>query len=165
MTAAASLVLMGCSLPIVTPAPTAAAGAYVATIGAMQTSAVQTAGAQGIGATATPPPPATLLPVPTGAPDSPLVNNDTLCWRGPGPTYEVISALKQGTAVSLLGRGVISGWFVIRNPIYGDPCWVQANYLQIPASVNVSVLPLYNPPWTPTPTSAFTATPGATSTP
>jgi hypothetical protein len=168
--AAAALALFGCSLQVATPIPTVGPALYVATVGALQTRAVETAGAQGFGVTDTPAPTNTLLPLPSGAPESPLVTSDTLCWRGPGPQYEVISSVKQGTAVSLLGRGVIAGWFVIRNPIYGDPCWIQANVLQIPSSVDVSALPVYNPPWTPTvtppPTSAVTGTPPSpTSTP
>ncbi len=164
MIALAAMALAGCNLALSTPVPTPGADAYVATIGARQTSAVQTAGAQGFGATATSTPPGTPLPLPSGAPPSPMVTNDTLCWRGPGPQYEVISSVKQGTMVSLLGQGVISGWFIIRNPIYGDPCWLQASNLQIPSGMDLSALPIYNPPWTPTPTAAPTSAVSATPT-
>jgi hypothetical protein len=66
----------------------------------------------------------------------------------------------------MLGRGVIAGWYIVRNPIYGDPCWLQANDLQIPAGYDVSSLPLFNPPFTETPTASVTplvsATPSVT---
>ncbi len=149
-----TLILAGCSMPIripiATPAPTPGAGAYVATIEALQTRAVATAGAQGFGPTSTATPPAGITVPQTGGVQSPVVVNNATCWRGPGSDYVVISTIQSGTAVSLLGRGVIAGWIVVRNPANGDPCWLQASNLQIPSGVDVSALPIYNPPWTPT---------------
>jgi hypothetical protein len=54
--------------------------------------------------------------------------------------------------VELLGRGDVSGWLVIRNPRYHDPCWIQAAYLQVDSGFNVSALPIFHTPPTPTPT-------------
>ncbi len=144
--------LAACSLPAPTVPPTPGADAYAATVAALQTSAVNTASAQGFGPASTPTPPSTIAMPQTGGGQNPAVIRDTLCWRGPGPEYEVIGTIHAGTSVSMLGRGVISGWFVIRNPVSGDPCWLEASNLQIPASVDLPALPVYNPPWTPTPT-------------
>lgn len=164
-----ALLITGCSLPVTGALPTPAPGDYAGTIAAIQTISVQTATAQGFGAGATPLSPATLPPAATGTLQSPVVVSDTLCWRGPGADYEVISAIKAGTAVSMLGRGAIAGWYILRNPIYGDPCWLQAGDLQIPAGYDVSTLPLFNPPWTATPTASVTplvsSTPSSTATP
>lgn len=162
--------LAGCTMLSAPGTPTAGAEAYAATISAMQTRAVQTATAQGFGGAPTSALPATLPPAQTaGTPQSPAVINDTLCWRGPGPTYEVISAVTKGTAVDMLGRGSIAGWYIIRNPIYGDPCWLQSSDLQIPAGYDVTALPLFNPPFTATPTASVTplvsSTPSVTLTP
>lgn len=160
----AVLLVASCSIQGAVPTPTAGAEAYGATIAAMQTRAVQTANAQGFGAPPTAAVPATLPPAETaGAPQSPIVANDTLCWHGPGPQYEVISSVLKGTVVSMLGRGAISGWYIIRNPIYGDPCWLQAGDLQIPAGFDVSALPLFNPPFTAT--ASPSVTPLVSSTP
>ncbi len=164
----ASLMLAGCALPVVTPVPTPGAGAYAATVSVLQTRAVATATAQGFGAGLTPIPP-TLPPGQVGGTSqSPVVTTDTQCMRGPGTEYEVIGTIARGTEVSLLGRGVVVGWFIVRHPAAGSPCWLQANVLRFPAGYDISALPIYDPPATATVTPMPTsATPGAlpTSTP
>jgi hypothetical protein len=102
--------------------------------------------------TPTPAPAATntSLPSPTPTPQNPLVIIAGLCWEGPGTIYEVVSAVKVGERVELLGRGSISGWWVIKNPIYRDPCWVQENVLQIDPGYNLTNLKIFSPPPTPT---------------
>ncbi len=101
--------------------------------------------------------------------ENPLVIQDALCWVGPGNQYEVVSAVRAGTTVQLLGRGTIPGWFIIRNPIYQDPCWVPTADLQVSPNVDLSGLPYFSPPPTPTLTPSKTprptSTPTATSTP
>ena len=97
----------------------------------------------------------------SSGPQNSLVTGSTLCWLGPGNVYEVSSAIQKGTRVELLGRGDISGWWVVRNPKYHDPCWLQYQYLQIDPGVNVSALPIFYTPSTPTPTP----TPVPTATP
>ena len=44
--------------------------------------------------------------MPTSTPQNPLVLNTILCWKGPGDPYEVVSALKTGERVELIGEGV-----------------------------------------------------------
>jgi hypothetical protein len=93
----------------------------------------------------------------------------TLCWKGPGAQFEVVSALKKDERVELVGQASISGWWIVDNPIYHDPCWAQAGHLQIEPGYNTSALPLYTPPPTPTATPTDTRTPttvpSATNTP
>jgi hypothetical protein len=98
---------------------------------------------------------ATPLPLPTqtsSLPGNALVANSALCWLGPGKAYDVSSSIGGGTRVDLLGRSPIDGWWVIRNPRYHDPCWIEAIYLQIDSNVNVLALPVYQIPPTSTPT-------------
>jgi len=102
----------------------------------------------------------TITPQPT--PQKPLVIKTTLCWAGPGAQFEVVSSLKQGENVEIIGRGSIAGWLIIRNPIYHDPCWAKASDLQIDASFNVNALQIYYPPPTPTRTPKPTPVPSAT---
>ena len=111
---------------------------------------------------ATPIPTATEAP-PTATPQNPLVLETTLCWKGPGDQYEVVSALKKDERVELIGQGSIAGWWIVNNPIYHDPCWAQARDLQIEPGYNTAALPIYTPP--PTPTSTPSDTPTPTSTP
>ena len=100
----------------------------------------------------------TATPVPT--PQDPLVVRATLCWQGPGPVYEVVSALKKDERVKLLGRGSIAGWYVVENPTYHDPCWVAERDLQVDAGTDFTNLKIFTPPPTATPTK-----PPPTSTP
>jgi hypothetical protein len=103
----------------------------------------------------------TPLPSETATPSDPLVLRTTLCWVGPGTQYEVVSALKEGERVSLLGKGSIPDWWIVKNPIYRDPCWAQAGDLQLDPGINLEALQVYYPPPTPTytPTETFTPSP------
>lgn len=104
---------------------------------------------------------------PTPVPQDPLVARAALCWWGPGPVYEVISSLKEGIRVKLVGRGSVPGWLLVDNPTYHVPCWVQDIYLQIDPGTDFAALPIFTPPPTPTPTASLipTRTPTPTQTP
>jgi hypothetical protein len=157
--------LLGCNLPLGTaPSGTPNPTDYVMTLSVMQTKAVMTATAEGVsGATSAP----TQAPIPQtgGTPGTPAtqmatVSNDTLCWRGPGPAYETISALFKGTQVLLLGRTVLAAWLIVRDPIYQDPCWAQASDLQVDQTL-LANLPIYPIPAT----GLLAPSPSATSRP
>jgi uncharacterized protein YgiM (DUF1202 family) len=109
--------------------------------------------------TETPKPTSTSTNTLQPTPQKPLVLKTTLCWVGPGTKYEVVSGLKQGENVEVIGRGSIEGWLIIRNPTYHDPCWVQASDLQIDASFDINALQVYNPPSLPTKTPKPTPIP------
>lgn len=111
--------------------------------------------------TATPFPTA-VQALPTSTPQDPLVLQTTLCWQGPGAQYEVVSALKVDERVELIGQGSLSGWWIVDNPIYHDPCWVQAKDLYIEPGYVLSGLEIYYPPPTPTFTPVDTPTPTPT---
>ncbi|MBI5963707.1 MAG: hypothetical protein HY863_09555 [Chloroflexi bacterium] len=115
--------------------------------------------------TSTSAPQMTETPSPAPTAQDPLVSRAALCWWGPGPVYEVISSLKEGIRVKLVGRGSIPGWLLVDNPTYHVPCWVQDYYLQIDSGTDFSVLPIFTPPPTPTPTKVPTKTPTPTPTP
>ncbi len=155
------LLFSACNLPGA-PKPNSdfLATSVAATLSVMQTNAVIPPTAPPPTDTATPTLPATGLPTmiaPT--PQNPLVVADALCWVGPGNVYEVVSAIKKGTRVELLGRGSLAGWWVVRNPIYHDPCWIQDSYLQFDPGYNLSGLQIFYPPPTPTFTPSATPTP------
>jgi hypothetical protein len=99
---------------------------------------------------------------PSATPQNPLVINSSLCWVGPGAKYEVVSSLNKGETVEVIGRGSTAGWFIIRNPRYHDPCWVQADNLQLDASFDINALQVYNPPPLPTNTPKPTPIPSET---
>jgi hypothetical protein len=155
----AALVLGACNLP---------SGAPPAEV--LEASATPTV-ALGVVDTAMPTltPEAVILPTDTASltptPQDPLVLRATLCWQGPGPKFDVVSALNQNERVKLLGRGSISGWFVVDNPTYHDPCWVAEGDLQIEAGTDLSNLKIFTPPPTATPTPPPTPVPTATTVP
>lgn len=103
--------------------------------------------------------------IPASTPQNPLVVKDALCWEGPGSQYLVVSAVKNGQRVELLGRGSIGAWWIIDNPIYHDPCWVNADVLQFDTGYNLSGIRIFTPAPTPTSTPSNTPTPSKTPNP
>ena len=101
----------------------------------------------------------TAAPTATATVQKPQVINSTLCWLGPGGKYEVMSSLSKGENVEVIGRGSISGWLILRNPRYHDPCWAQASDLQIDPSLDLNSLQVFTPPALPTNTPKPTPTP------
>lgn len=112
----------------------------------------QTAGAY----SPTPPPP-TITPTPSFTntpvasptssepPKRPLVTEFTGCWTGPGPTYTLISNIDAKKRVDIIGTGNVSGWYIIRNPYFHNPCWIEAIYLKIDPNMDLSVFPVMTP--------------------
>ncbi len=73
---------------------------------------------------------ATVTPTPSNS--TPTVVEDTLCWKGPGSHFDVVSALTVGTEVEILGRGVEGDWWVIDNPRYpGVRCWAPGEAIEV----------------------------------
>jgi hypothetical protein len=88
-------------------------------------------------------------------PQNPLVTTTAYCWSGPADKtlkYELISSIQAGTRVQLLGKGIVDGWWIIRNPRYNDPCWIQQENVQVDPGYDLSTLKTFAVPWTPTPT-------------
>lgn len=168
--AALALLLATCNLPpSLSPTPPGINETSVAgTVAAMLTAAVVPPTAEQTlipTATESIPPTATNTLAPLATPQNPLVVKDALCWEGPGTAYDVVSAVKNGQRVELLGRGSIGAWWIIDNPIYHDPCWVNADVLQFDTGYNLSGIKIYTPMPTRTPTPTNTATPTKTPTP
>lgn len=94
----------------------------------------------------------TVTPTPAGS--IPTVAIDTLCWQGPGPLYQVVSSLSEGTQVTLLGRGAEGQWWVIDNPRYpGVACWVEDEDLSVDPLIELNELRIFAIPPLPTPTA------------
>jgi hypothetical protein len=152
------LTILGCNLPSGTGTPNASGTIVAATLSALETGVALTQTALGMVATSTPIVGPTLSPSLTATQQGTAVTRDTLCWVGPGNQFEVVSAIRTGVIVELLGRGTIPGWYIVRNPIYHDPCWIQATDLRIDPGLDPSGLPYFSPPPTPTPTPTNTPT-------
>ncbi len=153
---------LACALPARTGGPDIAGSMVAATIYVLQTNAAstQTAFVQELPTSAaTPVPSVTLTPTITPTPQNPLVQTLALCLTGPGKAYNVVSSIKPGTRVQLLGVGSVAGWLVIENPLYHDRCWIDVSRVQLDPGVNISALQVFNPPPTPGPKVTATPTP------
>ncbi len=153
---------LGCSLSAAGTRPDGAGTMVAATIYALQTGAASTQTALVIQiptSAATPVPTETVTPTITPTPQNPVVSSLALCLTGPGNAYNVVSSIKPGTQIRLLGIGSVQGWFVIENPVYHDRCWIEAKHLQLDPGINVGALQVFNPPPTPGPKPTLTPTP------
>ena len=156
------LSLFGCNLPKAGGKLNMSGTIIAATLGYLQTSAASAQTAEVIVYTSTSEFAPSATASRTQTPKNPLVTIDTLCWAGPGNAYEVVSAVRERSRLVLLGIGTIPGWYIVRNPIYRDPCWIQATALQIDPGFDLSGLPYVSPPATPTPTEHDTPVPTGT---
>ena len=102
----------------------------------------------------TPPPPTetptptftdTPIPLPTEPPKRPATTEFTGCWTGPGPTYTLISNIDPKKYVTVIGIGSEPGWYVIRNPYFHNPCWIEIAHLKIDPNMDFSVFPVMTP--------------------
>ena len=107
-------------------------------------------------AAASPTPTATLTPSPTDTPPAatatsadagrmPMTLTYAACWFGPGPSYPLESNISKGKGVELLGVGNSPGWYIIRNPYFHAPCWIQAADLRIYEGTDLTQLPVMTP--------------------
>lgn len=154
---------LACGLEVRPPNP---AGTVTSLSGTL--SAAQTATSVSLTGTAGVPSPAPALPsntaagtpaAPSATPQQPAVNRLALCWTGPGNAYPVVSSVKAGTPVEILGIGSVSDWFIIRNPKYHDLCWIEAKNIVIDPAFNLAQLRVFNPPPTPGPSETPVPTP------
>lgn len=96
--------------------------------------------------TPVPSPTGTATITPTSGPlKPPKIVRFTACWFGPGPQYVLESNISAGKKVELLGVGSVPGWYIIRNPYFHKPCWVQAADLQIDPASDLSQYPIMTP--------------------
>src|SRR5215213_7948301 len=101
----------------------------------------------------------TATPAFTSTPLVPLISVSvaTNCRVGPGKIYDRVGALLVGEVAEVSGRNPTGDYWYIRNPDSnsGGFCWLWGNYATL--SGNLSVLPVYTPPPTPTPMPNFDA--------
>ena len=104
----------------------------------------------------TPPPTATFTPAPTdtptieptssGPPKRPKVMTFAPCWLGgPGPEFPLDSNISEKKNVDILGIGNVPGWYIIRNPYFHNPCWIEAVNLKIDPAMDLSQFPIMTP--------------------
>lgn len=107
-------------------------------------------------ASPTPPPPTvTPAPSPTGTPSPEPTSSEPIrypaltvfagCWTGPGPSYTLISNISKGKRVEIIGIGSVDGWYIIRNPYFHNPCWVEAINLKFDPRFDLSIFPVMTP--------------------
>lgn len=162
------LIVLACSMPVaISPAEnpgaayTSAAQTVAAAVNQTLVPSLIPATINPGGLNTLPPAPtytATLSPTPilTSTPTIPLISVtvDTNCRTGPGKVYDYLGGLFVGQVAEVYGKTSGGDYFYIRLPdnpnIY---CWVTAQYATVVG--NVSTLPIFTPPPTPTPVPSF----------
>jgi len=88
----------------------------------------------------------TPLPTITSSPtQQPVVTHLAACWFGPGRAYNLESNIKKGESVELLAVGTVPGWYIIRNPYFHQPCWIQSENLSLDPAFDPSQFPMMTP--------------------
>jgi hypothetical protein len=106
-------------------------------------------------------PSVTVTPTPlfTSTPLVPLISVSvpTNCRVGPGRIYDRVGALLVGEVAEVVGRDSTGNYWYIRNPdaSSGGFCWLWGEYATLGG--NLSALPIFTPPPTPTPAPGFDA--------
>jgi hypothetical protein len=91
-----------------------------------------------------PTPTETLIPTPAET-AIPQVTGQSPCYTGPGDTYPLSSNISDTKKVEVLGLGNVPGWYVIKNPYFGSPCWINAEHLIVDPNSDFSDLPVFTP--------------------
>lgn len=104
-------------------------------------------------------PTATVSPIPvfTSTPTTPLITVSvaTNCRVGPGRVYDRVGALFVGEVAEVFGVDPTGRYWYIRNPDQTNGfCWLWGEYATLTG--NLTALPIYTPPPSPTPTPNFT---------
>ena len=97
----------------------------------------------------------TPTPQPTVTPSTPTltVTTATNCRTGPGQAYPIVGSVNPGQTAEIVGRYSGEYW-VVREPASATPiCWVWNQYATVTG--NVSALPYFDAPPTPTATVTF----------
>jgi len=141
------LLFLAACAPEATPPPVDTVG----TVAAQLASVMLT---QTVAAYSPTPHPATSTPMVTETPTleptpeatkRPEVIGYSPCYAGPGPSYPLISNISDTKKVELIGIGSVSGWYVIKNPYFNSPCWIEAEDLKIFSDIDLSVYPTVMP--------------------
>ena len=160
----AALLFAACSLPGTSGTPAGednaaqTAGAETALAAIVQTQLAQVTPVLAASAThdlsVTEPP--TLTPTATQSPTPTTpevsVSVDTNCRVGPSKVYDYLGALVVGEKAQVLGRDPGNGYWYVRLSS-GVMCWVWGEYATVTG--DVSLLPIFTPPPTPTPPPDF----------
>jgi hypothetical protein len=99
-----------------------------------------------------------LTPIFTATPSTPqiTVSVATNCRVGPGKTYDRVGALLVDQYAEVFGMDSTGTYWYIRNPDSDTGyCWLWGEYATLAG--NLSGLPIFTPPPTPTPVPAFDA--------
>jgi hypothetical protein len=83
------------------------------------------------------------------------VTKETNCRKGPGSIYGLVVTFQSGTTVQILARDLGGGYVYVQNPDKPEEgCWIlEAN---VTVSGDVTPLPAFTPPPTPSPAPDFT---------
>ncbi len=103
----------------------------------------------------------TLTPEPSLTPTAEIpvaeVQREVNCRTGPGGMYDLVLTFKAGDTVEIVARDLGGGFVFVKNPNKPEEgCWMLENSLKV--SGNLTPLPAFTPPPTPTLAPSFTVT-------
>jgi hypothetical protein len=78
-----------------------------------------------------------------------ILKEMALCYVGPGPYYEIVNSIPEGTSVELLGKGEVEGYLVVQEPKYRRPCWLQTENTEDIPEETFDVLTIFEIPLLP----------------
>jgi hypothetical protein len=85
------------------------------------------------------------------------VSKETNCRKGPGSVYALVVTFQSGTTVQILARDLGGGYIYVQNQAKPEEgCWILESNVTV--SGNLTPLPAFTPPATPTPAPDFTVT-------
>jgi hypothetical protein len=88
-----------------------------------------------------PEPVETTMPVVYGS-----ISGKEPCYKGgPGPNREVTSYITDTKKVEMIGIGSVPGWYVIEDPYFYSPCWINAENLILESDFDLSAYPVIEP--------------------
>jgi hypothetical protein len=141
-------ILMFCMIASCSPQATPPPVDSLATSIALGVIAAQSQTAQALPATPTSTATQTPTPSPTvtsGPTQQPVVIHLAACWFGPGRAYNLESNIEEGEIVEFLAVGTVPGWYIIRNPYFHQPCWIQAENLSLDPAFDPGQFPMMTP--------------------
>jgi hypothetical protein len=143
----AAIVATSACAPKATPPPVDSVSTVAAALVNMMMTQTAAAASPTPTVTLTPNPTETMTVTPTSSDPArrPQTVNFAGCYFGPGPSFTLESNIAKGKAVDLLGIGNVPGWYIIRNPYFHRPCWIQEVDLKIFDGTDLSQYPVMTP--------------------
>ncbi|MDP1714110.1 MAG: hypothetical protein Q8L41_05135 [Anaerolineales bacterium] len=139
----ALLILLSACAPAAPPTPTVdVVGTRAAELASIMLTQTVAAYSPTPPPTFTPEPTATIEPTPAEIKPPTIKNGPATCYLKPAAAGAFTSNITNTKVVELLAIGATPGWYKIRDPYFGSPCWVAENNLELDINMDLSTFPI-----------------------